>query len=106
MHWLVVEHVRCAQHGEWIHAGEEHATDAAEASASGDGPALLIGDSAESDAHEHCAVGSERRKQAWLPPSTPGPRPVAQLSPASSARSASLVSTRVHLFAPKTSPPL
>ena len=52
LHWVLVQHVRCADHGEWVHVGEghhaqeaEHATQTSPSGAAADG---------ETHGHDHC----------------------------------------------------
>jgi hypothetical protein len=65
LHWVVVQHVRCADHGEWVHVGEghhaheaEHATQASPSVAAADG---------ESHGHDHCHFLVDPRTFAAVP---------------------------------------
>ena len=60
-HMLLVEHTRCAEHGDLVHGTQEHhhaEGDHAEA----DAVALeAVSDEAAEVAHEHCSLNAERR---------------------------------------------
>jgi hypothetical protein len=63
-HMLLVEHVRCAEHGELVHPGESHGHGTA---APGDIDRATVGarSSASSElAHAHCALASNPREVA------------------------------------------
>jgi hypothetical protein len=58
---LLVEHTRCAEHGELVHEGERHHHDAV-ADSSEDGAAVESGGKEPaSSTHEHCALTADRR---------------------------------------------
>ncbi len=60
-HMLLVEHTRCAEHGELVHNGEAHhhvGTEHAEPHSPGLESAP---DHAGDEAHEHCALTADRR---------------------------------------------
>ena len=60
-HMLLVEHTRCAEHGELVHGGEAHHHDAS-THVETDGIAFEgVSDDASSEAHEHCALTVDRR---------------------------------------------
>ena len=60
-HMLLVEHTRCAEHGELVHAGEAHHHDAS-AHVETTAPAFeSVSDEASDAAHEHCALTADRR---------------------------------------------
>jgi hypothetical protein len=60
-HMLLVEHSRCAEHGELVHTGEAHHHDASAHVETG-GPAFEnVSDDASEAAHEHCALMADRR---------------------------------------------
>ena len=60
-HMLLVEHTRCAEHGDLVHAGEAHHHDASTDVEPG-GPAFeTVSDEASDAAHEHCALTADRR---------------------------------------------
>ncbi|MDH5491772.1 MAG: hypothetical protein OEY14_07455 [Myxococcales bacterium] len=81
-HLVIVRHIRCAEHGEWLHEGEApHAARAesaegvttAERDAEGTpdaGPALGLGDVASHE-HEPCPCLTERRRLALRIGGTP-----------------------------------
>jgi hypothetical protein len=103
-HALLVEHRRCAQHGEWVHVDGEHAeghVDARGEPAPDD--SVFSAPGAEDD---HCLICSELRKVALLPSSISELRaPPHDAEAAPSGRKSPLHSARVYSFAPKTSPP-
>jgi hypothetical protein len=109
LHLLVVSHVRCAEHGNWVDTGAEHAAEHVDATGVTplDGAALVATGGVEDHEHEHCWMCSERRN------GTRPPSPLAALFDPlgngvanSPGLSSSYHSTRTYLFAPKTSPPL
>jgi hypothetical protein len=63
-HYVLVEHTRCAEHGELLHAVESaqaHRLGGASA-ADPNGDALRRGEVAHDEGHDHCATTSDRRK--------------------------------------------
>ena len=67
-HFLLVEHVYCAEHGEWVHADEEHShvyatitTETPGHSAEGHAVQSPRQENDHDHAHEHCHACSERR---------------------------------------------
>ena len=63
-HMLLVEHTRCAEHGELVHASETHdhvVDDAAKALHRTFEAAADLGDE---EAHEHCSHAADRRDAA------------------------------------------
>jgi hypothetical protein len=105
-HMLLVEHTRCAEHGELIHGGESHGHLVQGGDASADISFEQAPDPSDDEAHEHCGHASERRDAVAN---------VAQsVVVARSDRAAAVpdciadhVSTRPRLYqtAPKNSPP-
>jgi hypothetical protein len=104
LHELLVEHRRCAEHGEWVHVDREHADSRVDARGepAPDGPVFT----APGAPDDHCLVCSELRKLGLPAPSIPelcaptlddDAAPIGQRSPAHSAS--------IYSFAPKTSPP-
>ena len=60
-HMLLVEHTRCAEHGELVHDGDRHHHDTV-AHATEDAPAFeSSSDESSTSAHEHCALTADRR---------------------------------------------
>jgi hypothetical protein len=103
-HALLVEHRRCAQHGEWVHVDGEHAE--GHVDARGEPPSDDSVFSAPGAEDDHCLICSELRKVALLPPSIPELRaPPLDAEATPSGRKSPLHSARVYSFAPKTSPP-
>jgi hypothetical protein len=105
LHFSVVSHEVCAEHGELVHAGEHgeehHAAHSPEATS--------VSDSASEHAHEHCSVFG--RPEDTVPLATPPGVEIAAVAAADvasfSVRASVFVapSTRL-LAAPKTSPPV
>jgi hypothetical protein len=111
---LLVEHVRCAEHGEWVHADGDEAdgahSDTHVAQARIDGADTVCaggGKDAPDHDHDHCWVSPERHDLAPAPPSLTevrapqGPTPLD--GPTFDDERASGL---VYSFAPKTSPPV
>jgi len=109
LHMLLVEHVRCAEHGELIHAnGDKHEDhDSASLHVSSSGP-TISGSSRQADhGHDHCLTCSERRKPALLPPMVPElGAPEDCFAVPAPAWDAAFPSLRIYSLAPKTSPPV
>jgi hypothetical protein len=110
LHMVLVEHVRCAEHGELVHADGEHDADHAGADqrdVSSDGPTISSSSGDADHGHDHCLICSERRKLTLLPTAIPE-----LLAPEVSnlllalCPDASLYTSRVYSYAPKTSPPV
>ncbi len=102
MHMAVVQHTRCVEHGEWVHADEAHVLvgavqDAARVEAS---EAALLAD----DEHEHCLVCAERRREV-LPVTVVVLDLVDTPRPALADCGEPGAPRRVYGFSPKTSPP-
>jgi hypothetical protein len=104
LHWVVVQHERCAEHGDWVHAGEGHHSNPQAPAA----PAPLSITSADLEAHghDHCQFLFEQR-ELTLPS-----RVTASLqAPAREARAhderapEGAVRASLYELAPKTSPP-
>lgn len=108
LHMLLVRHVRCAEHGELVHA-EEHqngAHAAVHAAGVPGGPSLRASEGDGDHGHDHCLVWSDRRKLALLPAAIPAPRvPIEGEAPFSLRPVASVHRLRLYAYAPKTSPP-
>ncbi len=109
-HYALVEHTRCAEHGELVHVGghaDAHGTEhGAGAAADVASDLITTGEAAHDESHEHCATCSERRKVICAPAPIvatvsvrvdPSSTPVVQVFGASRA---------VYWIAPKTSPPV
>ena len=105
-HMLLVEHVRCAEHGDLVHSGEGHAHQS-ELHTETEVAAIDGGtDSGPEDAHEHCAMSADRRD---------APAPLADAQQIAGAHAAdatvsliaSPLATTAPLYrlAPKNSPP-
>lgn len=108
MHFALVQHVVCSDHGELVHQSASHEAHAERADAGqeqGQGPALHA-DAGAHD-HEHCAFAATTREALALPP------PHAVVTIGATARSAQLTAITsdalccdaLFRLAPKTSPP-
>jgi len=63
-HMLLVEHARCAEHGELVHNGEGHYHEAG-GYAESDSPSPTFQNTSSDqpeEAHEHCAFSADHRK--------------------------------------------
>jgi len=109
---LVVEHVRCVEHGQWVHPGEhDESRESNELSEASDATStdLAFGTTPDAEPHEHdhCAPSLDQRvshdlgRHYAVKLTPPGhPRALAELKPR--VPGSFLV---VYAFAPKTSPP-
>jgi hypothetical protein len=103
LHWVLVEHERCSEHGELVHAGDSHGSDA-------DAPPPLAvsitAEHVEGHAHEHCEFLLDSREVTLRPSSTASLLAPPLLGCFSHLR-ASDTDARFVLYelAPKTSPP-
>lgn len=108
-HFLLVEHVRCSEHGELIHAQDAHHSETPKAGPEHLSPQQLLTSSGEPDEHEHdhCLVGAEQRASSRSESSFlqlhAGQRHRETLSVAPSHV---ISASRTYAFAPKTSPPV
>jgi hypothetical protein len=105
VHWALVEHVRCAEHGDWVHADEEHAG-ADLATPAARQVSLVASEALDEHAHDHCEFLSERHELTLAPAAfglLQAPAALAS-SPGASAAEAS-GSGALYALAPKTSPP-
>lgn len=106
---LLVEHVRCAEHGELVHAeGDAHDDHGWALQGSSSSSLAITSSSSEGGhGHEHCPICFERRRMALVPPAVPelcvseGGEAHLAHCPEASPRSSG-----VYSFAPKTSPPV
>lgn len=114
-HLALVEHVTCLEHGELVHAdAEEHhhgsnARSTHEESAHKSSPAGPLASSTEEDhAHDVCLICTDRRNLALFASEHLAPQLSApKFRELQSERSSSTKSqSRVHQYAPKTSPPV
>lgn len=104
LHWVLVEHARCAQHGEWVHVGEDdHAHSAAPTRA-----ASVSVEAAGTDehGHDHCHFLRAPRELTLVPTAhTSLPEPWIVGSSVEVRGSDSKAPTTRYELAPKTSPP-
>jgi hypothetical protein len=108
LHMVLVEHVRCAEHGEWVHAADAHDEHAdLHHDAASLEPGFVAADHPADDSHDHCPTCTERRKSSLQSVA------LVELVPAGLERSPDRIElrvshhgARVFPFAPKTSPPV
>jgi len=60
-HMLLVEHARCAEHGELVHNGEAHDHVASEHGRADSATVHGTPDAGADEAHEHCSASADRR---------------------------------------------
>lgn len=110
MHFLLVEHARCAEHGEWTHGHAQHAereTDSHGGRLAPSSQLCVPAGSSEEHDHDHCLVASEKREAIATTPTLLSGTSAGEDSAAVADVSHELVLVaRVYAFAPKTSPPL
>lgn len=110
LHMVLVEHVRCAEHGELVHVdGDQHADHdgTAHRERSPGGPAISSSSTDSDHGHDHCLICSERRKLALLPAAVPELRaPEGGDALLALCPDASIHTPRIYSYAPKTSPPV
>jgi hypothetical protein len=104
LHWVLVEHARCAEHGEWVHVGEgEQAhSDAATAPAS----VSVEAEGTDEHGHDHCDFLRTPRELTLAPSaraSLPVPRVVGSSGQVRCSDSKATIAR--YELAPKTSPP-
>ena len=109
-HMFLVEHVLCAEHGEWVHSTDHHGAGGDDIHSprvknTGVGPVLHASAEPEHN-HDHCLLCFERTKWVELvsvldtPPETHG-----HTQTLTRERSILCHGLAVYAFAPKTSPP-
>ena len=105
-HVLLVEHTRCAEHGELVHNGDAHRHVAGEHAHVDTASVRGMADPGSGEAHYHCALSIDRR-DAFVSICTPARSTHAFETPHASAPTDALVVTRAARFriAPKNSPP-
>lgn len=104
LHWVLVEHARCAEHGELIHVGEgDHGhSDASVAPASASVEAAV----ADEHGHDHCDFLRTPRELMLAPSAQtalPVPRVIGSSGDVGWSDSKALIAR--YELAPKTSPP-
>ena len=105
LHTLLVQHVRCAEHGEWVHVDEGHGpTIHVGRETPVEAAALRSSSSAEDHDHEHCLACAERKLVLRWPALSGVRSPVARRALVSNRR-VWRTSSRIYGFAPKSSPP-
>jgi hypothetical protein len=60
-HMLLVQHSRCAEHGELVHGGKRHGHDPSGRIDAGSAAIGGLADPGSDETHEHCALWSDRR---------------------------------------------
>ena len=105
-HMLLVEHTRCAEHGELVHSGEAHHHDASAQVETGGLTFEGVSDEGSSEAHEHCALSVDRRDV--LVPIVEAEVSPCRIRASESVRPAdrfAFVAAKRFRIAPKNSPP-
>ena len=102
-HFLLVDHERCPEHGDWmhVHAGAPHHPQSL-------GPLLAGPDADTPDDHDHCAAPTVLGQRLVEPAATRQPSPLTALLDAprqSRAPPVAVVVSAPLRLAPKTSPP-
>jgi len=105
-HMLLVEHTRCAEHGELVHDGDAHRHVAGEHAHADSTSVHGTPDASSGEAHDHCALSIDRR-DAFVSICTPARSTHALETPHASAPTDAFVVARTARFriAPKNSPP-
>jgi hypothetical protein len=109
LHVVLVRHVHCAEHDEWLHATGEHAEGLAShrGDGAGDTSAFPAPGAADEHGHDHCLICSERREVLGLVPALPDLMALRREGLTSPPlRVDSTDAGRVYSFAPKISPPV
>jgi hypothetical protein len=108
-HFLIVEHVRCAEHGELIHAHDAHHSAPLNEHTEQVSRSQQFTASGDSDVHDHdhCLVSAERREaspgECFLPELKARQK---QLHVPDAAPTHAMIAVSIYAFAPKTSPPV
>lgn len=103
---LLVEHTRCAEHGDLVHEGVAHHHGASDHTESDKAAFESVSDEGSDEAHEHCALTADRR-DALLAVAESHASPDLLEVPQSFASADAFVpaDTRRFRIAPKNSPP-
>jgi hypothetical protein len=107
-HMVLVEHVRCAEHGEWVHVDDEHAGThgSPHGVTAANSTAIAPPSSEDGHHHDHCLTCLERRKAVLVASAATELTTLSQNRDAPSIASESAIDDRpTYCFAPKTSPP-
>lgn len=105
-HVLLVEHTRCAEHGELVHGGDAHDRAAGEHAHSETATLDGLPDPDSDEAHDHCVVSADRRDAVVSFVDAETCIHVAELLDDCTLISAAIVpSTPLFRVAPKSSPP-
>lgn len=105
-HMLLVEHTRCAEHGELVHASDGHEHGSVDEAAAAHAAFVSATEPGDEAGHGHCSHVSERRDAATDVPS-PDVVALPSVHPIPALREASAFPTLARLYrtAPKNSPP-
>jgi hypothetical protein len=105
-HLLLVEHTRCAEHGELVHGNSLHHHASDDLVGPNDPAVSGIARGTAEGSHEHCALSADRRDALHL---IPGPRIVAYADAAGEVSEPPTTRPTADLgrfrIAPKNSPP-
>lgn len=104
-HYVLVEHVQCAEHGEIAHGVHLHAVEPRAEQGAVDAIAVASSDAPDST-HEHCPLAVEPRGATVVTPGTAArlvpPEAESPRDPGAEARAPRIA---LYLLAPKSSPP-
>jgi len=105
-HMLLVEHIRCAEHGALVHGGEAHQHDASTHVETDRLAFESDSKNASGEAHEHCALSVDRRDATpSIVQAKVAPCPIEASPSATPDDPFTLVATERFRIAPKNSPP-
>jgi hypothetical protein len=104
LHWVLVEHAQCAEHGEWVHVGQRDDPHS-EASSARDSACVEAG-GRDAHGHHHCDFLPGPRELALVPSAEHLPVETLVVDARGDVQSSdSRVLTARYELAPKTSPP-
>ena len=105
-HMLLVEHTRCAEHGELVHDGKAHHHEGASHAHSSLAAFQGASEEASDEAHEHCALTVDRRDALAVIAEAQSSAPVVEREPLFTfTRQVVPFETGRFRIAPKNSPP-
>lgn len=105
-HMLLVEHTRCAEHGELVHKADAHHHEGPSHDESGLPVFRGASEDGSDEAHEHCALTADRRDALPLIVDAQASAPVAEVEQSFTLTHPFIpFETRRFRVAPKNSPP-
>lgn len=109
LHFALVEHERCPEHGELVHADGVAASPDLSSSPTGvhSGPTAAPGNRDSRDSHDPCSLTAALRQRAFAPDADAGAQieELFEPAPGPAAESPFLAARARYRVAPKTSPP-